>query len=171
MSSGTRPGAQQTSTPDHGGRRTPAWPPAHVARGQTGQWGDQPYSARSAGVEQVERLAGGGGLRIAERAGTPVGALALGSAPKYVSPPDRLESYVLLLLTSRSYAGQGIGTRLVERAIVEARQRGCEQLRVDCWAGAPSLVAWYERNGFQRSGTFELNGWCGQIFSMALPQS
>jgi GNAT superfamily N-acetyltransferase len=142
-----------------------------VARGQTGQWGSQPYSARPAGVEQVERLASNGGLRIAEQAGTAVGALDLGSAPEYVPPSDHLESYVQLLLTSRTHARQGIGTVLVGRAIAEARQRGCEQLRVDCWAGAPSLIAWYERHGFHRSGTFTLNGWRGQIFLMPLAQS
>ncbi len=34
------------------------------------------------------------------------------------------------------------------------------------WAGAPPLVAWYERQGFARSGTFEVTGWKGQVFSM-----
>lgn len=42
----------------------------------------------------------------------------------------------LLLLTARAYAGRGIGARLVEQAVLEARQRGCAQLRVDCWAEA-----------------------------------
>jgi hypothetical protein len=53
-----------------------------------------------------------------------------------------------------------------------ARERGVEQLRVDCWAGAPSLVGWYERVGFERSGTFELDGpldgWRGQLLTMPL---
>jgi GNAT superfamily N-acetyltransferase len=142
-----------------------------IARGQTEQWGDQPYSSRSTGVDRLARLAASGGLQIAERAGTVVGAVIVGSAPEYVPPSDRVESYVLLLLTSRQHAGQQIGTRLVEHAVMEARQRGCVRLRVDCWAGAPSLVAWYERNGFQRSGTFELNGWRGQIFTMTLADS
>jgi ribosomal protein S18 acetylase RimI-like enzyme len=142
-----------------------------VARGQTGQWGDQPYSTRPAGVDQVQRLASGGGLWIAEQTGAAVGAVVVGSAPEYVPPADHRESYVQLLLTSRRCAGQGIGTCLIERAMAEARQRGCDQLRVDCWAGAPSLIAWYERNGFQRSGTFELKGWPGQIFTMPLAKA
>jgi ribosomal protein S18 acetylase RimI-like enzyme len=139
-----------------------------VARGQTGQWGDQPYSSRSAGVDLVERLAGGSGLRIAESAGNAVGALVISSAPEYVPPSNRVESYVLLLLTSRKYAGRGIGTRLIEHAAMEAQEHGCVQLRVDCWAEALALIAWYERNGFRRSGTYELNGWRGQIFTMTL---
>jgi hypothetical protein len=41
----------------------------------------------------------------------------------------------------------------------------------DCWAGAPDLVAWYERQGFIRSDTFTVEvrgGWHGQVFEMAL---
>ena len=32
----------------------------------------------------------------------------------------------------------------------------------------PPLVAWYERQGFQRSGTFDVGGWIGQVFAMRL---
>lgn len=112
-----------------------------VARGQSGQWGSVPYSSRPAGVEQVARLAGEGGLRIAELGGLPVGALVMGPAPAYVPAAEREEIYVQLLLTSRAYAGQQIGARLLDRALTEARQRGCEQVRVDCRAGAPGLIA------------------------------
>ena len=53
-------------------------------------------------------------------------------------------------------------------AVKEARDAGAAVLRVDCWAGAPPLVAWYERQGFVRSGTFDVGGWIGQVFTMAL---
>jgi GNAT superfamily N-acetyltransferase len=139
-----------------------------VARGQTGQWGDQHASSRPGAISRFERLAAGGGLRIAERAARAEGALVVGPAPEYVPAVDRRELYVLMLLTSRQQAGRRIGTRLIERAIDEARERGCEQLRIDCWAGAPSLIAWYQRNGFEPSDTFELKGWRGQIFTMPL---
>ena len=46
-----------------------------VARGQTGQWGTEPFSAFERRVEKVREWAGGDGLRIAERSGEPVGAL------------------------------------------------------------------------------------------------
>ena len=137
-----------------------------VARGQTGQWGSAPYSSRPAGLKQVRRLAADGGLRIAELDGQPVGALVVGAAPGYAPPAESEELYIQLLLTSRAHAGRQIGGRLVDRAVAEARRRGCEQVRVDCWAGAPGLIAWYERQGFIRSQTFELNGWNGQIFAM-----
>ena len=53
-------------------------------------------------------------------------------------------------------------------AAQEARDAGAALLRVDCWAGAPPLVAWYERQGFQRTGTFDVGGWIGQVFAMRL---
>jgi GNAT superfamily N-acetyltransferase len=110
-----------------------------------------------------------GNLRIAELGGEPVGALVLGDHPAHVPPGDRPELYINLLLTSRRRAGQRIGSVLVARALAEARAAGCAQVRVDCWAGAPALVAWYERQGFEPTTTFEVNdGWLGQVFVMRL---
>ncbi len=137
-----------------------------VARGQSGQWGTEPTSARPDGVRHVSALAGGGGLRVAELDGEPVGALVLGSAPDYVPPATEPELYVVLVLTSRRHSGRQIGSRLIQAAVEEARARGALTLRVDCWAGAPSLVAWYERQGFAPCGTFDVRGWPGQILSM-----
>jgi len=48
------------------------------------------------------------------------------------------------------------------------RAAGAGVLRVDCWAGAPALVARDERQGFERSGTFDVDGWIGQVFTMRL---
>ncbi|MGB8876968.1 MAG: GNAT family N-acetyltransferase, partial [Solirubrobacteraceae bacterium] len=76
--------------------------------------------------------------------------------------------YIILLLSSRRLMGRGIGSELVNRAIALGNDRGAEVLRVDCWAHAPSLVRWYEKQGFSRSCRFELNGWQGQIFTMPL---
>jgi GNAT superfamily N-acetyltransferase len=139
-----------------------------VARGQAGQWGDRPFSEQPGRVDQLRVLAASGGLRIAERHGHAAGALAVGDAPAYAPPAASSELYILLLLTSRRHAGQGIGAALVRHAVTEARAAKREMLRVDCWAGAPSLVRWYERQGFAKADTFELRGWSGQIFSMPL---
>ena len=65
------------------------------------------------------------------------------------------ERYIEALVSSRAHAGRDIGGALVRRAIEETRAAGIALLRVDCWAGAPPLVAWYERQGFHRSGTFD----------------
>jgi GNAT superfamily N-acetyltransferase len=138
-----------------------------VARGQTGQWGAEPFSANEARVVQAAEWSASGGLRIAEGpGGEPVGALVLGARPPWVSPAERSERYIEALVTSRRHAGEDIGGELVRRAVAETRAAERWLLRVDCWAGAPPLVAWYERQGFRRSGTFDFGGWHGQVLSL-----
>jgi GNAT superfamily N-acetyltransferase len=110
-----------------------------------------------------------GGLRIAELEGRPVGALIAGDAPPpHVPRIGRPELYIDLLLTSRRFAGRKIGTRLIEDAIATARALNRDVLRVDCWAEAPTLVAWYRGHGFEPAGMFDVKGWRGQIFEMPL---
>jgi ribosomal protein S18 acetylase RimI-like enzyme len=139
-----------------------------VARGQEGQWGSRPFSERPESRKRVREMAASEGLWVAQRAGEPVGALIVGSHPPHVEPIERREVYIELLISARRYAGHGIGARLVRLAREIAIERGVEVLRVDCWAGAPSLVAWYERQGFTRSDTFDVDGWSGQVFEMSL---
>lgn len=142
-----------------------------VARGQPQQWGAQPWSADPAARDRVAGLISGGGLRVARSEGEDVGALIVGHAPPHVPAIDEAELYIELLLVSRRFAGRRIGERLVERAVAEARAWGVATVRVDCWAGAPTLVAWYEARGFTRAGTFQVDvrgGWHGQIFAMSV---
>ncbi len=139
-----------------------------VARGQTGQWGTEPFSSRDDRVMAAAEWAASGGLRIASLDCAPAGAIVIGARPRWVSPVDRSERYVEALVTSRRLAGRDVGGALVRRAAEEARAAGVSLLRVDCWAGAPPLVAWYERQGFRRSGTFDFKGWPGQVLSMEL---
>ena len=139
-----------------------------VECGQPGQWGERPWSSRPETLAFVDKLACSGGLRIAELDGEPVGALVVGERPGHVPPVDLPELYVNLLLTSRRHAGKQIGGRLVEVAIDDARAADLDMLGVDCWAGAPTLIAWYRSQGFTPNGTFEVNGWKGQIFKMSL---
>ena len=140
-----------------------------VARGQPGQWGTEPLSCSERGRARVAEMCGGGGLRVAALAGADVGALVVGERPQHVPAVDRPELYIELLLVSRRHAHRRIGERLVDAALAEARERRAELVRVDCWAGAPTLVAWYEARGFERSATFTVNGdWHGQIFAREL---
>ncbi len=139
-----------------------------VARGQTAQWGAEPTSSNKRMVARIHDWAAGGGLWMAEEEGAPVGALVVGERPEHVEPAGEPELYVELLLSSRARAGRRIGARLVEHAIGLARAEGVELVRVDCWAGAPKLVAFYEAQGFVRDGTFDVKGWPGQVFSMRL---
>jgi GNAT superfamily N-acetyltransferase len=137
-----------------------------VARGQAGQWGDRPFSERPETRARVREFAESEGLWMAEREGEPVGVVIVGAHPPHVEPIERSELYVELLISSRRHAGNAIGARLVRFADDLAVRRGVEVLRVDCW-GAPTLVAWYEAQGFTRAGTFDVGGWKGQVFEKA----
>jgi len=139
-----------------------------VARGQTGQWGSEPLSRNERMVARVHAWAAGDGLWMAEEDGRVAGALVVGERPEHVHPVDERELYVELLLSSRALAGRGIGAGLIRHAVALARDAGVPLLRADCWAGAPTLVAFYERQGFGRDGTFDVKGWIGQVFSMPL---
>jgi GNAT superfamily N-acetyltransferase len=136
-----------------------------VARGLSGQWGEQPFSERSEMGERIrDTLTSGEGL-IAEVGGRAVGALVLGSSPPYVPPNPVPELYVTLLISSRRLAGERIGARLLAHASRRARDLGRAMVRVDCWADSPRLVRFYEDQGFRRDGRFDLRGWRGQILS------
>jgi GNAT superfamily N-acetyltransferase len=133
-----------------------------VARGQTGQWGSEPFSARQAQVERVEGWAAGGGLWLAQGPDREVaGAIVLGEAHGYMPAATRPELYVQVLLTASGWRGRGVGAALVAHAVELARAQGAVQLRVDCWAGVDALPAAYERLGFARVGSFDVDGWPG----------
>ncbi len=140
-----------------------------VARGQTGQWGTEPFSKQPRQVARAEGWAASRGLWLAvDQGGTPAGGIVLGEAPDYVPPPERPELYVRWLLTATAWRGRSVGATLIDHAIVIARSRHAEQLRVDCWAGVPALPAVYERLGFMRLGSFDLDGWPGAILKRDL---
>jgi GNAT superfamily N-acetyltransferase len=143
-----------------------------VGRGQAQQWGREPASQNPRCLEMVGQWVQGPGLRIAERDGRPVGASVIVDAPPAHIPPTPLEeTYLLFLISDREEAGRGIGAELVRGAVTDARANGSEVLRVDCWADAAGLVAWYERQGFVRSDAFTVDvrgGWNGQVFEMKL---
>ena len=134
-----------------------------VARGQTGQWGSEPFSARPNTVERVRGWLAADDLWFATDDGSDAGAILLGDAHDYVPPPAVPELYVKVLLTAAAYRNQGVGARLIAHAGDLARSQGAEQLRVDCWAGVDALPAAYERLGFTRTGSFDVDGWPGAI--------
>jgi GNAT superfamily N-acetyltransferase len=136
-----------------------------VERGQSEQWGSEPWSQAENGRRAVRSLVRDGGLRMLERDGVLVGAMESGQRPEHVKALDVSELYIRLVLTSRRFAGNKLGDLLIEEALDLARRRGAAIVRVDCWAGAPSLVAWYESQGFARSGTFMIDGWNGQVLA------
>lgn len=136
-----------------------------VSQGRTGQWGTEHWSTNPSLVERIRALIGEGDLWIAEIDGQPAGAILLNEAPMpYVEPADEPELYVRLLVTSRKHKGQGIGGALVSFARDEAKRRGIDLLRVDCYGGDDqSLVRFYESAGFVRAFPFKVGEWPGMV--------
>jgi GNAT superfamily N-acetyltransferase len=136
-----------------------------VERGQSEQWGSEPWSQADKGRRAVRSLVQDGGLQMLERDGVVIGALEVGQRFEHVKALDVPELYIRLVLTSRRFAGNKLGDLLIEEALDLARRHGAAIVRVDCWAGAPSLVAWYESQGFARSDTFTIDGWNGHVLA------
>jgi GNAT superfamily N-acetyltransferase len=139
-----------------------------VERGQSEQWGSEPWSQSEVSRRAARSMVRDGGLYMLESDGVVVGALHVGERSEHVEALDVPEVYIRLVLTSRRFSGNRLGDRLIEEALDIARRKDVAVIRVDCWAGAPSLVAWYEAQGFTRSGTFTHNGWTGQVFTRTL---
>jgi GNAT superfamily N-acetyltransferase len=141
-----------------------------VARGNTEQWGTEPFSTQPQRVESTTTMVSRGDLRIAELDGVVVGALVTSDAPQpYIEPAGEPELYVNLLLTSRRYAGREIGSRLLSYARALAEDRGVTLIRVDCYRGGDgALIRYYERNGFVRTQEFVVGEWPGQVLARRL---
>ncbi|WP_194924491.1 GNAT family N-acetyltransferase [Catenulispora pinisilvae] len=148
------------------------------ARGNTQQWGTEPWSGENSTREAgfLER-ADTGGMRILEdEDGTPLGAMVITEERQpYVPDAEERELYVNFLITSRKHAGRGIGQVLFERAKQEAAERGIDLMRVDCWAGeGGSLVRVYERYGFTRVQEFTVptrgGEWPGMLLALRLSE-
>ncbi|WP_254125173.1 GNAT family N-acetyltransferase [Amycolatopsis sp. CA-230715] len=143
------------------------------SRGNTGQWGTEPWSSRPDKAARVRAQAAGGNLVIAEIGGVPAGAVTLNSGPPpHIATAEEPEIYIGLLITSRRFAGKRVGSRLIEYVLDQARQRGIGLVRVDCYAGGDGeLVRYYERQGFQKTATFDANGWPGQVFQQRVART
>jgi GNAT superfamily N-acetyltransferase len=141
-----------------------------VARGNTEQWGTEPWSAQPRRVERVRGMLDDGDLWLAEVDGEPAGALIVADKhQQYVPPAGEPELYVVLLLVSRRRAGNEIGSRLLDLARDEARARGVGLVRVDCFAGGTGeLIRYYVRNGFTPTETFTIGDWPGQLLEQRL---
>ncbi|WP_328604049.1 GNAT family N-acetyltransferase [Amycolatopsis sp. NBC_00345] len=137
-----------------------------AARGSAGQWGTEPWSGRPKRIKQVRGMAADPGLRIAEVDGEPAGALIVAEeCAEQVPKAGERELYIRLLITSRRFSGHGVGARLIEYALDEAKRRSIELVRVDCWAGGDGdLQRYYEGQGFKPTVRFDVDGWIGQVF-------
>jgi GNAT superfamily N-acetyltransferase len=83
-------------------------------------------------------------------------------------PADGLEDavYVAKLITSRKWAGQALGGRLLDWAGSEAYAQGKSLVRLDCWRTNEALQAFYLSEGFEHVRTeappHRLSGWLAQ---------
>ncbi|UCM88691.1 GNAT family N-acetyltransferase [Streptomyces marincola] len=138
-----------------------------AARGRTGQWGTQPWSARPKAVERVREILASGTVWIAEVEGEPAGTMTLTPSPgPYLAPADEPEVYVHLLATDRAFAGRGVGAALLAHAVDEARRQGVDLVRVDCYAGDDGrLVDYYRGQGFTAAERFDVDGWPGMLLT------
>lgn len=130
-----------------------------ASQGRTGQWGEVPFSTIEARVEQIRTMLSERTARIAEQDGQVVGVCILADTPlPYVEPAPAPELYLQLLVTDRARSGSGIGRVLVEDAVEIARERGVDQMRLDCYAGDDqALIRTYEGFGFELERRFTVD--------------
>lgn len=148
------------------------------ARGNTEQWGTEPFSGNAKREEGFLTRADNGWMRVLEdEDGTALGVMIISEERQpYVPDAEERELYVNFLISSRKHAGRGIGRMLIERAKQEAAERGIDLLRVDCWAGGGGdLVKVYEGYGFTRVQEFTVATrgieWPGMLLAMRLSES
>ena len=86
-------------------------------------------------------------LLVAELTGQPVGCVYL--------EPQADSLYLSLLAVAPGAQAHGLGRRLLAAAEAHARQAGCLQVQMSVLAQRPELLAWYERQGYRRTGASE----------------
>jgi GNAT superfamily N-acetyltransferase len=137
------------------------------------------------GINAVEMVPPGKSERVT------VALYGTGSRMPYVPKDPKLgegeeedlssEHYLKVLIVHRKYKGHKLGERLIQMAKQEAKEKGKEVLRLDCYRslekdGVPTdgLVKYYERNGFKPVRPFtvwvesrQIN-WPGMLLEMKL---
>jgi ribosomal protein S18 acetylase RimI-like enzyme len=119
--------------------------------------------ARSIGVdlcfqrfdEELESLPGAyapprGSLRIARQGREPVGCIAL-------RPRSRTVAEVKRLYVRKRWRGRGLGRRLTERAIEDARRIGYRRVVLDTLSTMEEAIALYRALGFVETAPYYTN--------------
>lgn len=63
--------------------------------------------------------------------------------------------YLSMLAVAPGAQAHGLGRQLLAAAEAHARQAGCHHLKMSVLAQRPDLLAWYERQGYRRTGASE----------------
>lgn len=83
------------------------------------------------------------------------GGKAVGRAYLYIIYNDlHKEPYGLLedVFVEENYRGQGLGSKLLEQIVREAKIHNCYKLVADSRYERPEVHAWYEKYGFKKYG-------------------
>jgi ribosomal protein S18 acetylase RimI-like enzyme len=90
---------------------------------------------------------------IAEIDERPVGyaQLILNSSDDYIKGSRPLE--IRRIYASQDFLGKGVGKELMQAAIAEARQRGCDCVWLGVWEKNQRAIDFYRKWGFQEVGT------------------
>jgi len=63
--------------------------------------------------------------------------------------------YLSMLAVAPEAQTHGLGRQLLAAAEAHARQAGCHRIKMSVLALRPELLAWYERQGYRRTGASE----------------
>lgn len=86
-------------------------------------------------------------LLLAELGGSLGGCVYLENQGSYL--------YLSLLAVAPAAQAHGLGRQLLAQAAAHARRAGCTTIRMSVLAQRTELLAWYERQGYRRTGASE----------------
>lgn len=137
--------------------------------GENGSYG-APFEAHVAGTvaEFMAGNQGRGRLFFAEdAAGSLVGTSAMIERRRPGAPPEGQLRWVVLSPAAR---GRGVGGRLVDAALLHARQQGYPRVYLETTAGLDTSMALYRHRGFEIVGERRESLWRGDdlVITMAL---
>jgi ribosomal protein S18 acetylase RimI-like enzyme len=89
------------------------------------------------------------------------------SDPIFWGSQPPVAGYLHKLAVRRAFAHQDMGTRIVEFAEEQVRQRGREYLRLDCMASNSFIVSYYQARGFRPVKLLVMNI-CGEVQGIKL---
>ena len=76
--------------------------------------------------------------------------LILNSQEEFITGTSPLE--VRRIYAAQEYIGKGVGKSLMQAAIREAEQRGCDSVWLGVWEKNPRAIEFYKRWGFKEVG-------------------
>lgn len=90
---------------------------------------------------------------VVESENNPIGFAQLIVDSKEVSLKGSKSLEVRRIYSLQEYIGKGVGKALMEAAIHEARQRGCDSIWLGVWEKNPRAIHFYQKWGFKEVGT------------------